>query len=79
MGGAFTYFYVATPPNSPIPDCGQIHNLGVGVFGARSQHPGGVNAALADGSVRWYRSEIDPGVWRALGTRNGGEIVSDGE
>jgi prepilin-type N-terminal cleavage/methylation domain-containing protein/prepilin-type processing-associated H-X9-DG protein len=42
---------------------------------ARSRHPGGVNAALADGSVRFVSDSIDQGVWRALGTRAGGEVV----
>lgn len=36
---------------------------------ARSEHPGGVMGALADGSVHFYSDEIDPGVWSALGTR----------
>jgi hypothetical protein len=36
---------------------------------ARSQHRGGVNAATADGAVRFYANEIDPDVWAALGTR----------
>jgi prepilin-type processing-associated H-X9-DG protein len=40
---------------------------------ARSFHPGGVNAGLADGSVRFYPSTTDMSLWRALGTRTGGE------
>ncbi len=43
---------------------------------ASSYHAGGVNALFGDGSVRWVKSAIDPGVWRALGTVAGGEIVS---
>lgn len=43
---------------------------------ARSRHTGGVNAALADGSVRFYRDGIDLATWRALGTKSGGEVVS---
>jgi prepilin-type processing-associated H-X9-DG protein len=43
---------------------------------ARSYHPGGgVNAVMMDGSVRWFDSEIGLGVWRALSTRDGGEIL----
>ncbi len=41
---------------------------------ARSRHTGGVNAALADGSVRFFRDGIAPAVWVALGTRAGGEV-----
>jgi prepilin-type N-terminal cleavage/methylation domain-containing protein/prepilin-type processing-associated H-X9-DG protein len=33
---------------------------------ARSRHPGGVNACLADGSVRFVRDTVDQAVWFAL-------------
>lgn len=39
---------------------------------ARSQHPGGVVAGRADGSVGFYPDGIDRGVWQALATRAGG-------
>ena len=38
---------------------------------ARSRHPGGVNAALADGGVRFVADNIDRGVWRAACTMQG--------
>jgi prepilin-type N-terminal cleavage/methylation domain-containing protein/prepilin-type processing-associated H-X9-DG protein len=41
---------------------------------ARSKHPDGVNAAMADGSANYYSNETDIFVWRALGTRAGAEI-----
>ncbi|WP_233578779.1 H-X9-DG-CTERM domain-containing protein [Tautonia sociabilis] len=43
---------------------------------ARSEHPGGVNAAFADGSVRFVKETIAIPTWRALSTTRGGEIVS---
>jgi prepilin-type N-terminal cleavage/methylation domain-containing protein/prepilin-type processing-associated H-X9-DG protein len=43
---------------------------------ARSDHPGGVNALLADGSVRFAKNSISLPVWRALSTPNGGEVIS---
>jgi prepilin-type N-terminal cleavage/methylation domain-containing protein/prepilin-type processing-associated H-X9-DG protein len=43
---------------------------------ARSKHTGGVNAALADGSVRFVTDSIDLATWRAMGTRANGEAVS---
>jgi prepilin-type N-terminal cleavage/methylation domain-containing protein/prepilin-type processing-associated H-X9-DG protein len=43
---------------------------------ARSYHPGGVNALLADGSVRCVKSTVDGNTWRSLGTVQGGEVVS---
>jgi prepilin-type N-terminal cleavage/methylation domain-containing protein/prepilin-type processing-associated H-X9-DG protein len=43
---------------------------------ARSRHPGGVNALFADGAVRFIKSSVNLGPWRALGSRDGGENVS---
>ncbi|MBM4077999.1 MAG: DUF1559 domain-containing protein, partial [Planctomycetes bacterium] len=44
---------------------------------SRSFHTGMVNVALFDGSCRTVSSNIDIQVWRALGTRAGGEIVGE--
>ncbi|HXG08916.1 MAG TPA: DUF1559 domain-containing protein [Gemmataceae bacterium] len=45
---------------------------------ARSYHSGRiVNVGLMDGSVRSVSPGISLQVWRALGTRQGGEVVSD--
>jgi prepilin-type processing-associated H-X9-DG protein len=71
-----TEFVCSYPPNTPIPDCGAILSLPHGIIAARSLHPGGVNAAMMDGSVRWFASSIEVRVWRALGTRAGGEAES---
>ena len=43
---------------------------------ARSLHSGGVNVALADGSVRFVSNNVDLAVWRAAGTRAGGESAT---
>jgi hypothetical protein len=43
---------------------------------ARSYHPGGVNALVGDGSVRFVKGSIDGRTWRALGTVAGNEAVS---
>jgi prepilin-type N-terminal cleavage/methylation domain-containing protein/prepilin-type processing-associated H-X9-DG protein len=43
---------------------------------ARSAHAGGANAALADGSVRFFSDGIAPAVWSALATKAGGEVVA---
>ncbi|ADV62183.1 hypothetical protein Isop_1599 [Isosphaera pallida ATCC 43644] len=48
--------------------------LRVCAFG--SQHPGGANFALADGSGRFLKDSIASSVLRALGTRSGAEVVS---
>ena len=46
-------------------------------FAARSKHTGGVNAAMCDGSVRFYRSSINFQTWRNLGTSQGGEAQTN--
>ena len=43
-----------------------------------SEHPGGVNMLSADGAIRFVSDHIDVQVWRALGTRNLGEVEAGG-
>ena len=43
---------------------------------SRSYHPGGVNAMMMDGSVTFIQEAIELAVWRALGTRAGGETAN---
>jgi prepilin-type processing-associated H-X9-DG protein len=43
---------------------------------ANSRHPGGVNVCMADGSVRFFKSTVSLVPWQAVGTRNGGEVIS---
>ena len=43
---------------------------------ASSNHPGGVNALFADGSVRFIKNSVSPVTWYGLGTIAGGEVIS---
>lgn len=43
---------------------------------SRSYHPGQVNVAMLDGSVRAVNDDVDLVIWRAAGTRAGGEAPS---
>jgi prepilin-type N-terminal cleavage/methylation domain-containing protein/prepilin-type processing-associated H-X9-DG protein len=61
------------PPNYTGWDCGNGYLYTAAHMAARSYHTGGVNCAFADGSVHFIRDSITPSVWRALGTRSGGE------
>jgi prepilin-type N-terminal cleavage/methylation domain-containing protein/prepilin-type processing-associated H-X9-DG protein len=70
----YTGYHHYLPPNSNLPD---MLTCGCGVFGARSNHPGGVNVCFCDGSVRFIRDSINLATWRALGTRAGGEVIND--
>ena len=43
---------------------------------AQSNHSGGANVLMADGSVKFVKSTIAPVTWWALGTRANGEVIS---
>ena len=72
----YTYYSHAQEPNGAIPDSlNYVYNPAWGVATARSWHPGGVNALMGDGSIRFVSERIERDVWRGLGTRNGGELI----
>jgi prepilin-type N-terminal cleavage/methylation domain-containing protein/prepilin-type processing-associated H-X9-DG protein len=50
--------------------------LKLGQFAFRSNHPGGANFAMADGSVRFIKQTVNQATYMALGTRAGGEVIS---
>ncbi|WP_020472225.1 DUF1559 domain-containing protein [Zavarzinella formosa] len=64
-----------TNSNDPAAPC--VNNSSPYQVAARSRHTGGVNALLGDGSVRFVRSAIASGIWSALGTMSGGEVVGN--
>ncbi|NLS93810.1 MAG: DUF1559 domain-containing protein [Planctomycetaceae bacterium] len=71
-------FTALIPPNDKVTamtgyDCiGEQAGSEVGL-GARSHHPGGVNAGMADGSVRFVSETIDLVAWQAAATIAGKE------
>lgn len=80
---SYNHYY---PPNDRVhADCvsnytgteAELRSTGHGLSTARSLHPGGVDAWLCDGSVRFISETIDLGIWRDLATRSGGEIVGN--
>ncbi len=52
-------------------------NVHIGAWTAGSRHADGVNVVFLDGHARFLRDTINLAVWRALGTRNGQEIISN--
>jgi prepilin-type N-terminal cleavage/methylation domain-containing protein/prepilin-type processing-associated H-X9-DG protein len=83
------HFSTRIPPNTMVPDqfdwCSSQPVprapciwTNVEMFvSTRSYHVGGVNLALADGSVRHVANSVDPTVFQAIGSRNGGEPVGN--
>jgi prepilin-type processing-associated H-X9-DG protein len=73
-------------PNDPRADCrgGLPHSIRSDPLWSwlsqnivpRSRHAGGVNALLSDGHVQFMKNSINVTTWQALGSRNGGEVVS---
>jgi len=55
------------------PDLSRMY-AGYGWRAARSRHRGGVTVVMADAAVRFVSDAVDAGVWRAAGTRSGGEL-----
>jgi len=47
------------------------------IITSRSYHIGAINAVLVDGSVRTISENISLDIWRALGTRQNGEILGE--
>ncbi len=71
-----TLYTHTQPPNGSVPDCLAGQSLpGNGMATARSDHLGGVNVLMGDGSGRFIKETISKDVWRGLGTRNGRELV----
>jgi len=81
-----------TPPNSPACMAALYGDHGWGIYPPSSNHTGGVNAAMADGSVQFLSETVDCngssatirtyagasqfGVFGALGTPSGGESIA---
>lgn len=75
---AHTSYNHLLEPNSRIADCVILANPVYGLLGARSNHLSGVYVGMLDGSVRFVNDSIQYSVWRAIGTRSGGELLMQG-
>jgi prepilin-type processing-associated H-X9-DG protein len=80
----YTFFNTVMPPNgggqtlfgSCRVSCCSNGQAGHDQFVlATSNHPGGVNVTLADGSVRFIKTSISVPTWWALGTKANGELI----
>lgn len=88
----YTGFATVLAPNSPSCMYDTNWDGDWGIFTPTSYHPGGVNGLMADGAVRFFSETINAGtsgaaevasgvspygVWGALGTKAGGEVVNE--
>jgi prepilin-type N-terminal cleavage/methylation domain-containing protein/prepilin-type processing-associated H-X9-DG protein len=70
-----TVYNAVMTPNSKNLDCSPWVTA-IGYFTPRSDHPGGVNAVMADGSVKFIKDSVEQKVWWAINTARGSEVVS---
>jgi prepilin-type N-terminal cleavage/methylation domain-containing protein/prepilin-type processing-associated H-X9-DG protein len=60
----------------PNPPCKASVPANLYMAAARSNHPGGVNAGMCDGSVQFIVDDVDLATWRASSTTKGDEVYS---
>lgn len=69
---AYGYYYSWGTTFNPF----NKHDNTTAVYGAfRSEHEGGANFVMADGSVRFLPNSVDNAAYRAASTRAGGEVL----
>ena len=71
-GGCYTHIMT---PNTRACNFNDGYHSDHAIIGASSNHPGGVNVSLLDGSVRFIKNGVARSVWRGLSTFAGGEIL----
>ena len=76
---AYTLFNTIAPPNANNSDWSNCSTSTASVstiVNSDSYHPGGINACMGDGSVKFIKSSINQVTWWALGTKGNGEVIS---
>ncbi|WP_020470786.1 DUF1559 domain-containing protein [Zavarzinella formosa] len=61
-------------PQVPCYGAYTAYNNRAVIMSARSNHTGGVNVVLCDGSVRFVTNRVSQSTWQALGTISNGEV-----
>lgn len=68
--------YTACVGEKPYPGPCVNHWAASAYASARSQHPGGVQVLMGDGSVHFVSDGVNLATWQGLGSTKGGETVS---
>lgn len=76
-GAGAAYTHSMAPNDQPCHNVGGSDWVGNNGMSANSLHVGGVHVLMADGAVRFVSDNISFATWNAIGTRNGGEVISD--
>jgi prepilin-type N-terminal cleavage/methylation domain-containing protein/prepilin-type processing-associated H-X9-DG protein len=77
-----TMFNTIAPPNSAQYNWGDCRYTGGGYpndatfANTSSNHPGGVNVLMGDGSCRFIKNSVNMYTWWALGTKANGEVIT---
>ena len=71
-----TFYTHTLTPNARLRDC-TSSTLGSAHLATRSYHAGSVHTLMVDGSTRSVSDTVDNAVWRAVGTKNGGEPTGE--
>ncbi|TWU24391.1 putative major pilin subunit [Novipirellula galeiformis] len=79
------YYYYTTPPTKRLMLDSKNVQFPINFRGTffynstpyTSEHPGGVQSLLCDGSVRFITDSIDMNLFKSLATRNGGEVIGE--
>jgi prepilin-type N-terminal cleavage/methylation domain-containing protein/prepilin-type processing-associated H-X9-DG protein len=74
QGGCYTHIQTPNKKACMFSDEKGFHTDHA-IIGPSSNHSGGVNVAMIDGSVRFIKNSISQGTWWALGTHAGGEVI----
>jgi prepilin-type N-terminal cleavage/methylation domain-containing protein/prepilin-type processing-associated H-X9-DG protein len=75
-GGVWAYGYIGYNWGTTFHPFNKHDHTAAGYGAFRSEHAGGAHFAFADGSVRFVRDGVAPAVYRATGTRAGGEVAT---
>jgi len=78
FGGTMIYSHTQTPNRVACQynDQNTDWRATLTLVNASSNHPGGVNVAFMDGSVKFVKSSVSNAAWYALATPNNGEVLS---
>jgi prepilin-type N-terminal cleavage/methylation domain-containing protein/prepilin-type processing-associated H-X9-DG protein len=74
-GGPYSHIVAPNRPACLFSNDGTVPLEDRSMVGASSNHAGGVNVGMLDGSVKFVKDSINLNTWAALGTKAAGEVI----